>query len=288
MSRLCFTTYVYGWYQDFIPIYIYSILHAFPQHFVKIFLKESLTENNQRALDMVRSEVSSSFEVVEEFTDLDWCQIPHLPSLRFLLTREYFDGFTYVYFGDVDFVVYNEHDDQFFDMYVSHCQETGLPFSNEWNYDWGKYRMTGLHFIIKNDYFDAMDPWIEEMKRPDGNFFRQQCRHNAKHPSYDEEMLYYMAIQCFDLRSLNGYRRPFHGLHFGTFRILSINDSFATNLVHESDGRNYLPQWKAQDAPKINAILKSGLFQRLYALLGAEAKEVMDKARFTLHQKMFM
>ena len=136
--KVCFTTYVFGWYQDYIPTYIYSILTAFPQHYVKIFLKERLSPENRQALELVKK-TSDSFEVIEEFTDLDDCQIPHLPSIRFLLTREYFEDFDYVYFGDVDFIIYNEHDDNFSNIYLNHCEQTGLPFSNEVNYDWGKY-----------------------------------------------------------------------------------------------------------------------------------------------------
>ena len=282
--KLCFTTFVFGWYQDFIPTYIFSILKAFPQHYVKIFLKESLSDSNRLALNLINSD---HFEVVENFSDLNWCEIPHLPALRFLLGREYFEGFDYVYFGDVDFIVYNEHDDQFFDTYIAHCEKTGLPFSNECNYDWGRYRMTGLHFIIKDRYFDAMDKWIEEMKKPDGNFFRQQCPHNAQYPSYDEEMLYYMATKAFDLRPLNDYRRPFHGVHFGTFRILTDSDSFASDLT-VSDGRNNLLQWKTRDIGKIDAILRSDVFAKLYEEMCDDAKFVVKKTKLALHQRMFL
>ena len=145
--------------------------------------------------------------------------------------------------------------------------------------------MTGLHFVQKDAYFDIMDPFIEEMRKPDGNFFRKQCRHDPKWPSYDEEMLYYMTSQAFDLRPLRGYRRPFHGLHFGTFRILGINDSFATNAIHESDGRNYLEQWRNE--PKIDEVLQGSVFQELYNLMGPEAKETVFKTKMALYRKMF-
>jgi len=283
--KLCFTTYVFGWYQDYIPTYIYSILHAFPQHFVKIFVKEKLTENNKQALDLVKKQISNSFEIIEEFDDLDHCGIPHLPAIRFLLTRDYFEEFDYVYFGDVDFVIYNQWNDSFADRYVEHMKHTGLPFSNEWNYDYGKYRMTGLHFIQKDFYFDVMDPFIEEMKIPNGNFFRKQCRHNPKWPSYDEEMLFNMAVRAFDIRPLDGYRRPFHGLHFGTLRILDVGDSFVENKAQESDGRNYLQEWRNE--PKIHNILLSPLFKDLNKLMGKKAHETIFKTQTALYRKMF-
>jgi len=293
VKSLCFTTYVFGWYQDYIPTYVYSILLAFPQHFVKIFLKEKLSDKNKHALDLVRKQVSNSFEIIEEFTDLDHCGLEHLPSLRFVMTRDYFEGFDYVYFGDVDFVIYNEKDDNFYERYIDHCNQTKLPFSNEWNYDKGRFRMTGLHFIQKDAYFDVMDPFIEDMKKPDGNDFRRECGFSKKSaPSYDEEMLYYMTTHAFDLRPLTGYLRPFHGLHFGTFRV-GIYSWFAanqwsrnTNLKAEGLVKRYLPTWW-EDKDKIDAVMGSPLFDELYGLMCDEAQTTVTKAKNHVFTKLF-
>ena len=285
--KLCFTTYVYGWYQDYIPTFILSILTAFPQHYVKIFLEEQLSNANRNCLESIRSKVSDRFEVVESFSELDWTLIPHAASYRFLLTREYFEEFDYIYFGDVDFIIYNEYNDQFFDTYLDHCKNTGLPFSNEWNYDWGKFRMTGLHFVIKDRYFDLMDKWILQMRNPEGNWFRSQCIHNETHPSYDEEMLFYMAFNAFDLRPLIDYQRPYHGLHFGTFRRLEKTDSFVRNRVHKTDGRNNLPDW-VKNLDKINQVFNNPLFPEIYEAMCSEAKSTIDKAKLTLSYKMFI
>lgn len=284
LKKLCFTTYVYGTYQDYIPIYIFALQKAFPQHFVKIFVQDVLRKNNRKALKLLEG----NFEVIDNFREFNKCKIPHLAANRFLLTREYFEEFDYIYFGDVDFINYNEHDDQFYDTYVAHCNATGLPFSNEWNYDWGRYRMTGLHFVIKDPYFDAMDPFIYEMRDPEGNFFRKQCRHSSKYPSYDEEMLYYMACQAFDLRPLNNYRRPFHGLHFGTFRILSPEDPFVRNQEHESDGRNNFDQWKGKDWTKLQNVLEDPLFPTLVEFCEKETKDVIKRTLHKLYKKMFL
>lgn len=285
--KLCFTTYVYGWYQDYIPTFILSILTAFPQHFVKIFLEEKLSDANRHCLELIKQNVSDQFEVIESFSELEWTLIPHEASYRFLLTREWFEGFDYIYFGDVDFIIYNEYEDQFYDTYVTHCDKTGLPFSNEWNYDWGKFRMTGLHFVIKDRYFDVMDKWILEMRQPKGNWFRGQCIHNKQHPSYDEEMLFYMAFNAFDLTPLRGYQRPYHGLHFGTFRRLGETDSFAQNRVHITDGRNNLPDW-VKNLSKINKVFNSPLFPDIYKAMCPEAQSTIDKARLTLLYKFFV
>ena len=275
---------VYGWYQDYIPTYIYSILTAFPQHYVKVFLKESLNNANRSCLDLMPNK---NFEVVENFNDFDKCEILHAAAERFLLTREYFDGFDYIYMGDVDFIIYDQFNEpNFYDRYVKHAESVGLPFSNEWNYDWGgKFRMTGLHFMIKDPYFDVMDSFIEDMKKPK-NEFKRECIYTPLWPSYDEEMLFYMAMRAFNLQPLTGYRRPFHGMHWGTFRLINFGDAYCADEVHVTDGKNNLPQW-LEDLPKISPVIKSEAFKKFYAAMGKEAREVVNKTKMTLYRKTF-
>lgn len=216
MEKVCFTSFVYGWYQDFIPLFVYSTLLSYPQHFVRVFLYEKLSDGNKRSLNLIRNQISNSFEVKDCFTELDDFNLPHKAAYRFVMGRQYFPEFEYIYISDIDFIVLNEHNNNFYDPYVEHCNQTGLPFSNYWNYDWGKYRVTGLHFIIKTPYFNVMDKWINIMKGQ--NSFRTQCRHNELNPSYDEEMLYYMLVHEFDLRPLIYYGRKYPGIHLAYFR----------------------------------------------------------------------
>lgn len=284
MSKLCFTTYVYGWYQDFIPIYIYSILSHWPQHFVKIFLHENLTDANKYSLNLVQKEISDNFEIVENCLNHNATGIDNLAALRFVMPREEFAEFDYVYFGDVDFIIYNCFEDNFYDCYIQHCNQTGLPFSNEWNYDYRHYRATGLHFIIKDPYYDAMEEQINLMRKPEGNWFRNQA--DSKWQMYDEEMLYYMLCFTFDLRPLIGYRRPLHGLHFGTFRKVNEWGSFVVSKIH-SDEKEYLPIWR-KDIHKINHILKSKIFEEICENIQRPALSIIQKTKSILFRCPFI
>lgn len=290
-------TYVYGWYQDFIPIYIYSILNCWPHHFVKIYVHEDLKPHNKDALELVRQKVGGNFEIVENYQDIDKTDIPHLAALRFLMPREEFEGFDYVYFGDVDFINYNVFNDNFYDTYVAQCERTGLPFSDEWEYDYRRWRATGLLFIIKDPYFDALDELIAEMRLPDGNHFRQQTECDgyreeqdvgvlAKFPNYDEEMLYYLLAKTFDLRPLIGYKRPLHGLHFGTFRRIEFGHSFVVNQRH-SDEKEYLPQWR-EDLDKINVVLESDVVDFVLKNADVRAVDTINKTKSILSRKLFV
>jgi len=288
----CFSTVVYGWYQDFIPIHIYSTLKAYPQHFVKIFLLDKLQDRNREALDAIRT-VSNRFEVVENFTDLDWCKIPHGAALRFLLTREYFEGFKYAYFGDVDMLLYNFFRDNFTDYYLWRCRETELPFSNSFNYDKGRYRLTGLHFIIKDPYFDAMDKVIEEMKIPRradywGKGFRSQCKHNEKDPSYDEEMLFNMVSSVFDMRKLQGYERPYHGWHLGDYRTHYLKRTSAKErsmFLHKMCYQRPSERWQYDE---VTSLINDELFLKLREMMQGESRFVVDAAIRVFTRKCFL
>ena len=298
MIQCCFTTVVYGWYQDFIPIYIYSILRAFPQHFVKIFVLEPLNDNNIRALDLIKKNLSDHFEVVDNFTELNWCEIPHSAALRFLLTREYFEDFKYVYFGDVDLLIYNEYGDNFINSYLRHCEITGLPFSNEHNFYENKHRVTGLHFIIKDPYFDEMDDIIKEIRVPKkiGGWwnptFRSQCFYNDLNPTFDEEMLYYMLSSTFDLRPLKNYGRPNHGWHLGEYRYYYMNAYkspyyFSQRYMLLSD-KAYQRMSEKPELDMIFAILEDPVFLLLYEELTGKAKDVVDIANRIIRRKLFV
>lgn len=270
--RLCFTTIAFDWYQDLIPIYIYSILRSFPQHYVKIFAKDKLTGTINNCLDIIRKE-SDAFEVVSEFDDLDDYRLP-LTANRFVLTREYFQEFDYIYIGDIDFIIFNQFEDNFYDTYLAHCQTTGLPFSNSWQ-TFDNQRMTGLHFIVKNRYFDAMDEQINIMKNPAHPFRQKQASY-----SFDEEMLYFMLSQKFDVdRLLDGYYRPLHGVHLGVFRhtlrqCIEYNDPHLTNLLPHTS--------------KIDSIVRTDTFAKLYdALEHPKSKNMIKNALTLLHTKIF-
>lgn len=273
--KLCFTTIVYDWYQDLIPIYVYSIIKSFPQHYSRIFSKDKLTQENKDCLELIRK-TSDRFEVIDQFDEMDKYHIPHQAANRFLLTRDYFSEFDYVYIGDIDFLIYNQFNDQFYDHYVDNCNKTNFPFSNSWWNDQGRLRMTGLHFIIKQPYFDSMDEQIEKMKSE--NEFRSNYK--MRNPnSFDEEMLFYMLSQKFDLQKIKMYERPLHGVHLGVFR---------HDLKFCISNKDWSHQSQCiKDISKIDPILKSEVFEYCYKRMRPEAKSIFKNTIFMLYRKLY-
>jgi hypothetical protein len=306
MNDLCFSTFVYGWYQDLTPLYIYSILKHFPQHYVKVYTNEFLTPNNKRALDII-SHMSGNFEIVERFS-LDHPHIKHLAAFRFLMPPEEFSDFRYVYLGDVDIIAVNQFEDDFVQHYVGHMKQTGLPFSNSYSIeDSGKKRLTGLHFIEVEPYYEAMKEQIARMEKD--NEFIAGIRDNH---SFDEEMLYEMCDNVFDLGPLKGYTRTHHGTHLGYFRIKLMENGFSrcndkSHRPHPEHGcpicniqaqrglRFPKPRNRFWDgilptciAKKTEAVLKDDVFPHLYQEMGPESRELIDRLTKFMYKKMFL
>ena len=304
---LCISTYVYGWYQDLVPVYVYSILRSFPQHFVKIYTHEELRPHNKEALRIV-SDISKNFEIVERFS-LDLPHIKHLAAFRFLMPRSEFDGFKYVYMGDVDIIVVNQFDDDFVSHYTDHMRQTGLPFSN--SYSWepnGKRRMTGLHFFEVDPYYDAIQPSIDWMLTD--NHFIDLIRENH---SFDEEMLYFMCDQTFDIKKIGpDFVRTHHGTHLGYFRIKLMENGFCRctdpnhrphpeygcpvcNIQAQRGLRFPKPRNRFWDgilatciAEKTEEFLKEETYRRLYQKMGPESRELFDRLERFMYQKVFL
>lgn len=273
MQDLCFTTYVHGWYQDFIPTFIFSALHEFPQHFVKIFVHDKLSESNQIALDLV-SKFNPSFSVVEQYSGVDCTNIEHLPVIRYLLPQYEFEDFKYIYFGDVDFIIVNEHDDDFVSYYVNHCNHTKLPFSNAVTHDNNKHRMTGLHFVETTSYYNKMEPQISDVIH--GNEFSKSIK---KSFSFDEEILYYMTNKVFDISPLEGYTRPHNGVHLGYSRLRPTGHSYAE--------KTKLKDWK-KHIGKINKITQHPVFKQIMPLVQGPAKKIFERVFHVLYRPIFL
>lgn len=273
-KKVCFTSFVYGWYQDFIPVFILSVLKSYPQHFVRIFVHEELVEANKINLQLLKEKFPNSFDVIENVKEFDSCGIPHKAAYRFIMSRDYFPEFEYIYFSDIDFIIYNKFNDNFYETYLQHCGETGLPFSNSWNYDWGKYRMFGLHFVVKTPYFDIMDKWIKIMKGQ--NKFKRHVLYDVEKPTYDEEMLFYMLAHEFNLSSVINYGRKFPGVHLADFRTKEIYEPM---LITRRDYETRIhPEHLERERivkEKIDLTIKTDLFAKIF-------NNMSEKGRYTL------
>jgi hypothetical protein len=213
---ICVTAYVHGSYQDYIPVFVYSVLRSYPEYFVRIFLKEHLQPHNRKALDVIRAGMCDRFEVRENtFARLDGFI---LRGSRWLLPHEALSDFEYAYISDVDFLICRETPD-IRARHVGYCRANNLPYSNACRIKSPPVKkLTGLHFIVVKPYYEAMSPVIEQV--------RVLIKSGSPHPyadADDESMLYDLVARGIG-RFPPLWFRPGHGIHLGAIRCGKILD----------------------------------------------------------------
>ena len=262
------TTFVHGWYADYIPVFIHSVLAAYPDYFVKVFVQDSLPTHVWDSLSKIESD---QFQIVEGFFKDRISDDPSKKSYfhRWLIPYENLHEFDYTFICDVDFIMLKEtpslHEKR---VSVSH----GLPYANFLRSPHPDYppRISGWHFIKTKEYYDKVEPVIQRIL--DDRSFDIS---NPPSYSYDngqgsqqwgQEALLHSIIQAaFGISEAIDERHnsyPYHhGLHLGPFRgelpqRLRNNDSQAKLHV----GRNLVYWQRSKD---VMSVMRSQIFQEI-------------------------
>ena len=258
-EKVCLTTFVHGEkYQDFIPLFIYSVKKSYPDYSIKLFVSGSLKDGVRSQLSLLN--IFDDFEVLEnQFEDLNICSPLEARTVRWILPRENFLAYDYVYVVDID-IFYIIEPISLHKQHIMHMEYLGLPFSNiRRNYnakantlkliyqrlrDTGptaflKFirtgnlkakQLTGLHFFKVEPYFEKMNDSIKELTEIiSSKSYRTDMINN------DEVFLYKMieksgidmtkiglmknSVSMLDYNQPERLEfRPHHGIHLGIFR----------------------------------------------------------------------
>lgn len=249
-GQLCITTYVFGEaYQQFIPLFIYSVLKSYPDYYPIIFCAEKLTPKVNSQLSLIKN--MGEFKVVEDkkiFTKNQSRQ--QGSSARWFLYDKEFTNYEAVYIGDIDILILKE-DIPLFEQHMNHCEVINLPYSNvirvrEVNLrstkiilsrlkSFGPFgllsihkktlitkRLSGLHFVITDSYFPAIKQTANRYKQiitKNDLLMKKITQHHGE--VYNDECL------LFDIVKESGLGLPPIG-PYGTFML---------------DYRNYKSPW---------------------------------------------
>ena len=209
-SELCIVAYVYGKYTHFIPLYIYSILRAYPDYWVKIFLPGINASNNFKLLNELKRRGFNRFEIIENFKICKHAD--YKKHARWLIPKNEFNEFKYVYVGDVDFIILPENP-SILDFHVAQMKKSGLCYSNVVRKNTKK--LTGLHFFEVEPYYREMDKIISDSVAKE-----IPSSVNVDVGGWNEKFLYSMVESAFGTPpTYKWLTRPHHGLHLGYFRI---------------------------------------------------------------------
>jgi len=276
------TTFVHGWYVDYVPMFIYSVLKAYPDYFVKVFVQGEMSKHNKEALELISN---NRFEVVEHFFDEykqnEASKKPYY--LRWLIPHNHLKEFTYAFICDVDLIMLRE-EPTLVEQRISNSH--GLPYTNFMRAPHPNYpsRISGWHFIEVEEYYEKAEPIIQRVLN-DSSFDIS----NPPSYSYDngtgerqwgqEALLHSIIDAAFGIDERIDERRnsyPYHhGLHLGPFRgrlpqRMRSNDSQAKQHI----GRNSIYWERTSD---ILSVIKDKDFQKITA----EIKE--DKVKNVLN-----
>ena len=225
-------SYVYGHYQDFIPLYVYYALKTNPDISIKIFLKEELTDYNRKMLDRFATD---NVQVVENY--FIPCPIDKLGGIRALIPEEEFSEFDYIYLTDIDMVEIQDMTERcHYDL--MRCEILGLPFNS--GFYKTHFKVGVLSRIYMGCMFIKVKPYYEKMSNIIDNIFDDDHKEyidKIKSLGSDELLLYYMLDQVFKLDlSLFEDHVP-HGanLHVITYGGLSWepSSSFEKSLIDD-------------------------------------------------------
>jgi len=203
-GSLCVSTIVNKKYQRYIPLFLYFCLKSYPNYGVKLFLTENIQDKYISIINRLRE--LGKIEIVEYFFKDFPKSNQELKTFRWLFESKDFDGYDYIYIGDIDLIICKEKI-SLLNQHLQHCDQNNLPYSNSVRPN--SKRLSGLHFIKKNEYYKKMSSVIDE--------YRVLLKNGKLKHSRNEETLYKM-IKKSGFLFPNKWFRPHHGIHLGLWR----------------------------------------------------------------------
>lgn len=219
---LVFVSIVFGNYQKYIPYYIYSIKMTHPSAGIKIFIESDLDDKISQILEKLKRN-GFQFEIIKlsnhfkEFEELNMIGAGGKSIIRWILDYENFKNYKYAYLGDID-MLYMPEKTSVLEFHLKQMESLNVPFSNKvrlFKDNSLTKRLTGLHFIKVEEYYNKIQPIIDRIKND--KKFRDNYLANLER---NEHFLYKLNMETFnfDPLLLSNALQPFHGLHLGISR----------------------------------------------------------------------
>ncbi len=221
-KKLCITSFVFGdKYQDYVPLFIFSMKKAYPEYDIIIFLHDEVKEHVQEQLEYLT--ILGSFKIIENYhAEVNFSTSPlHGAALRWILWDESFQSYDAIYVADID-IFYCKEDMSLLDQHLIHCQTIQKPFSNIKRkplyvkpyslrtfalnlkktsilftlktFFFGTFvenKLTGLHFYLRKDYVSIVKPFYKKYEKMICNF--DYNLHHSK--GFNDESLLYDIIE---------------------------------------------------------------------------------------------
>lgn len=144
-SKLVISTVVDSLYQNYIPLFIYTLKTSYPEYHIKLFTHGNFSQQVKNALELIKFD----YEIVPGLFD-KYAKFKFSPiSWRFVVPPEQYKEYDYVYITDIDMMILEEKI-SLLNFHLNEMGETGLCYSNskrnKKHID-GHKSLTGLHFV---------------------------------------------------------------------------------------------------------------------------------------------
>ncbi len=209
--NVCVAAVVDRHYQKYIPMFVYFCRVSYPSYGIRIFLTDTLNPTYRAICDDLAREgdvkyIENMFRGYPKFNQ-------ELKSLRWLVGPAHFQGFDYIYMGDIDILICKE-DLPLHLQHITHSSKYNIPYSNSVRPN--SERLSGLHFIIKEKYFQSTLSVIKK---------HATLLKGRKLGAVKNENLLYNIIRESKLPLPPGWFRPHHGIHLGVWRKQNVRIS---------------------------------------------------------------
>lgn len=214
VGKTCLTTVIDEAYEDYLPLFLYCAMKAYPDYEVRIFRRGQTP--------------------FEGFPEYPYNTI----ALRFVVPKEYYHGMDWVYVTDIDMMIMPEPV-ALHGFHLNEMHETGLCYSNSLrnkHHYAGCQSLTGLHFADMQ-WFE----WTETQRM----FYYGVLKNGVvgTYREYDGVMLYRMADKSrVGLPGKYKLYKRHHGIHLGSFRLYK-NDPKREEKLYQRITRDYARKW---------------------------------------------
>ena len=213
---LCFVTVVTGDYAYYIPFFLLFQRDQYPQYDTYIYYRGRLPATVRSIIDEF-----GFTGCVDESYLLQFNDSPEtIMALRWLLNFPWFSGYESLFISDIDLFPFRE-DPPLYERLRELCIKNSAPYYNTIGVD-NKERMTGVHFILTDAYFDQASMVLDHSR----NLLRLHGidhvpgSFNQARGCYDNQAALLGVIGAAGLPVItDGADWDYHGLHLGHSKI---------------------------------------------------------------------
>lgn len=218
---------VSGEYWQYVPLFVHSINHAYPEYMPVILGRGGIPADVSAQIHRYNLQCDVTDRALDCYDGSAWA----IKSLRWLIAPEKYKA---VYITDVDFLIIREPEG-ILESHLIDCVKEGLCYSNTIHSEGLErgIRMMGMHFYVTEPYMMAMESVLgkyRHMLSADIERLRLEWHNPALGVADNQYGLYRMIVEArlgLPQEMYNPFR-TYHGVHLGHSREPGRWEAFAS------------------------------------------------------------